>query len=66
MTKRQFIRITSRSPRSGARHTGQLHKFPALRKEVAWTIRYAREHNFPVIKTRRGYDIGTERFVEVV
>jgi len=63
MTKQQYILITTRSPRSGARHTGQIHKFPADRKEVAQTIRYARKRNFPIIKKRNGYDIGTERFV---
>lgn len=65
MTKQQFIRITTRSNRSGARHSGQVHKFPAYRKEVAWTIRYARARNFPIVKTRNGYDIGVDRFVRV-
>ena len=63
MTKQQYILITTQSPRSGARHSGQIHRFPASRKEVAWTIRYARNHNFKVIKKRNGYDLGYKRFV---
>jgi hypothetical protein len=65
MTKQQFMLITPQSNRSGARHSGQLHQFPAARREVAWAIRYARERNFPIVKTQRGYDIGVDQFIRV-